>query len=151
MLDDIGMQVMELGAQGYCCTQIMVLLALDEMDRENPDLVRAASGFCNGMGDGTGPCGVYAGANLLLGLYAGKGLAMEQADGKLALMLEEFAQWFVSRTSAHAGIRCLDILDGSTPQMNTSLCGSLLADAHGRVREILLDNGCDPTEGRELL
>ena len=149
MLDDVGLKLMELAGKGYCCSQAMVLLALDEMGRENPDLARAASGLCNGMGDCSGPCGVYTGGILVLGLHAGKGADMEEADDRLPLMLEELRDWFVSATSEYGGISCGAILDRECGRPDPTRCGGLLAAASAQVRQILADNGFDPADGRD--
>ncbi|MBG0789885.1 MAG: C_GCAxxG_C_C family protein [Desulfovibrionaceae bacterium] len=148
MLDDTGLRMMELAGKGYCCSQIMVLLALDEMGRENPDMARAAAGLCIGLGDCSGPCGVYTGAALVLGLHAGKGTDMEQTDDKLPLMLEELRDWFVAATEQYGGTTCGAILDGECGQPDKARCGGLVADASAQVREILVANGFDPAQGR---
>ena len=150
MLNDTGLLMMELAGKGYCCSQIMALLALDEMDRENPDLVRAAAGLCQGLGDCSGPCGVYTGGAMLLGLYGGKGTDMEQADDKLPLMLEELRTWFIDITSQYGGSTCRNILGNDSTQPDPVRCGGLVADTYEQVREILVGNGLDPAEGREL-
>ena len=148
MFDDTGLQMMELAGRGYCCAQIMVLLALGEMGRENPDLVRAAGGLCNGLGDCSGPCGVLTGAALALGLHAGKGADAEEADERLPLMLEELRDWFAAATAQYGGISCGSILGRECGQPDQIRCGTLLSDATARVREILADNGFDPAQGR---
>jgi len=150
VLDDTGLKMMELGGKGYCCSQIMVMLALDEMGRENPDLVRAASGLCNGLGDCSGLCGVYTGSAVLLGLYGGKGEDMEEPVDVLPLMLEELRDWFAEATSQYGGMACKDILDGQCGQPDTARCGGLVSAAYARIREILVNNGLDPSEGRAL-
>ncbi|QGY41494.1 hypothetical protein GM415_15665 [Pseudodesulfovibrio cashew] len=150
MMDDTGLRMMELAGKGYCCSQIMVLLALDEMGRENPDLVRAAGGLCDGMGDCSGPCGVFSGAALVLGLFGGKGTDMEEKNDVLVLMLESLRDAFVEATSAFGGTSCGEILDGECGQPNMARCGSLLSDIYGRVREILVENDFDPAEGGDL-
>jgi hypothetical protein len=150
MLDDTGIKMMELGGKGYCCSQIMVLLALEETGRENPDLVRAAAGLCNGLGDCSGPCGVLTGAALLLGMYAGKGMDIEEAEAVLPVMLESLRDSFAEATADFGGISCGDILSGGCGQPNPAICGGLVADTFARVREILVENGLDPSEGREL-
>lgn len=149
MMDDAGLAIMELAGKGYCCTQIMLLLALGEMGRENPDLVRAASGLCDGMGDCSGPCGVLSGAAMVLGLYAGKGTDIEEAAEVLPLMQEELRDWFSAASDRFGGTACRDILDGRCGQPDPSRCGGLMNQASARVREILVNNGFDLAEGRE--
>ena len=150
MLDDAGLRVMELAGKGYCCSQMMVLLALDEMGREDPDLVRAAGGLCNGLGDCSGPCGVLTGSILSLGLYAAKGMDDEEPDDALPLMLETLRDWFTERTLEYGGTACGVILDGGCGAPHPERCGGLVSDANAKVREILVENGLDPAEGREL-
>jgi len=150
MVGDAGLRMMELAGKGYCCSQIMVLLTLDEMDRENPDLVRAAAGLCNGLGDCSGPCGVLTGAAMVLGLFGGKGTDLEEAEEVLPVMLESLRDWFAERTAEHGGTTCGHILDGRCGQADPVLCGGLLADAHEKVREIVAENNFDPAEGRDM-
>jgi len=149
VLDDAGLKIMELAGRGYCCSQIMVLLALDEMGRENPDLVRSAAGLCNGQGDCSGTCGVYTGASLLLGLYGGKGMDIEEPVDVLPLMQESLRDWFAQAVAQYGGMACADILDGQCGQPDPIRCGELLAATFGQIRAILVDNGLDPSEGRD--
>jgi len=149
MLDDVGIKMMEMAGKGYCCSQMMVLLALDEMGRDNPDLVRAAGGLCNGLGDCSGACGVLTGGALVLGLYGGKGLDMEEAD-TLPVMLESLRDAFAETTAQYGGMACGDILSGGCGQPNPLICGGLVSDMFATVREILVEQGVDPSEGRDL-
>jgi hypothetical protein len=150
MLNDTGLTVMELAGKGYCCSQILVMLALDEMGRDNPDMVRAAMGLCKGGGDCSGPCGVYTGASLLLGLHAGKGTDTEQPDDRLPLMQEALRDWFADATAQYGGTACGDILGKDNTQPDPVKCGGLVTGAYDRVRQILADNGLDPAQGRPL-
>ncbi|MGE4552925.1 MAG: DVU_1555 family C-GCAxxG-C-C protein [Desulfovibrionaceae bacterium] len=151
MPDDLDLRLLQLTGAGYCCTQIMLLLALEELDRTNPDLVRAAAGLCQGMGDCGGPCGILTGGALALGLHAGKGQDAETADDRLPLLLSEFTEWFTDTAAGkYGGVRCVDILGGECGAPHPDRCGSLLALAREQVRRILVDNGLDPAEGREL-
>ena len=148
MFDDVGLRMMELAGKGYCCSQIMAILALDEMGRDNLDLVRGMAGLCNGLGDCSGPCGVYSGAAVLLGMYAGKGDDMEDTSDVLPLMLEALRDWFTEATTQYGGTACGDILDGNCGQPDPARCGGLVSEAYGKVREILVANGLDPAQGR---
>ena len=150
MMDDAGLRMMELAGKGYCCSQMMVVLALEEMGRENPDLVRGASGLCNGLGDCSGPCGVLTGAMLVLGLYGGKGLDMEEPEDALPLMFEEMREWFGEATSQYGGTACGDILGGECGQPHNTRCGGLVSEGSAQVREILVRHGLDPSQGRDL-
>ena len=154
MFDDNGLRMMELAGKGYCCTQVMVHMALDALGRENPDLLRASAGLCVGMGDCSGPCGVYTGAALMLGLYAGKGTDMEDTGKELPLMLEELRDWFVEATMPFGGTMCGDIIEiegkGKCGKPHPTRCASLLGDGCATVFRILADHGFDLNEGRDL-
>jgi hypothetical protein len=150
MLDDTGFRIMELAGKGYCCSQMMVMLVMDELGRENPDLVRAAGGLCQGSGDCSGTCGVYTGAVLALGIYAGKGSDMEEAEERLPVMQETLRDWFSEVTSQYGGTTCAHILDNECGGPDPERCGGLVGAASAKVREILVDNGLDPAVGRDL-
>lgn len=150
-MNESDLRMMELAGKGYCCSQILVLLALEEMDRENPDLVRAASGLCSGLGDCSGTCGVLTGATLLVGLFAGKGLDMEESHEAFPLMLESLQDWFSGAVSEYGGHSCREILGGECGQPDPVRCGGLVAEAYDQVRTLLSDNGLDPSEGRDLI
>ncbi|MEF2231708.1 MAG: C-GCAxxG-C-C family protein [Pseudodesulfovibrio sp.] len=147
----MNLRLMELAGKGYCCSQIMIILALEEMGRENPDLIRASMGLCKGLGDCSGTCGVYTGAALVLGLYAGKGTDMEAADDRLPLLLDALWEWFAKVTDPFGGMTCRAILDGGEcGKPHQERCGVLMETASEEVRRILVDAGLDPAEGREL-
>jgi hypothetical protein len=148
-MDDLTIRIMQLSGKGYCCSQILVLLALEAQDRQNPDLVRALSGLCLGVGNSGGVCGVLTGAACLLALYAGKGSDEERADDKISLMFAELIEWFAGTVGqAYGGVTCADILGDGERQPDPGRCGVLLLDTYRRVLEILAENGFDPAEGR---
>lgn len=148
MLNDAGLRMAALAGKGYCCTQIMLLLALEDMGRENPDLIRASAGLCDGLGDCTGPCGVITGALCFMSLHAAKGMDMEEADDRLPLMVEELRGWFAEVAGEVGGTNCVDIIGGNCGSPDPVLCGSLMSRAYDKVREILAANSIDPSEGR---
>ena len=149
-MNDNDLRIMQLHGAGYCCAQIILILCLDHMDRENPDLVRAAQGLCLGFGDCSGPCGIMSGGICALGIYAGKGTDTEQADDKLPLLIESFRDWFQSRTETEfGGNSCEQILGEKSTMPNPQRCGGLLTEAYEQIVSILLENGFDPSEGRD--
>lgn len=159
MLDDTGIRVMQHRAAGFCCGQIMVLLALEDMGRQNPGLVRAAQGLCFGMGDFRGPCGALGGAVLALSLYGGKGGPDEEPHPRLACMLEDLGEWFrATMGERHGGSRCGEILGvspesldcaGELPKPDPTRCGPTIVDTYARVQAILLEYGVDPSLSRD--
>ena len=67
------LDVIRLEKKGYCCSQIMILFMLKSRHVENPDLVRAMAGLCNGVGFSGEICRILTGGACLLSLCAGKG------------------------------------------------------------------------------
>ena len=69
--------LMELGMQGFECSQILMMLALETDGCENPDLIRAMSGLTGGMGHCQKECGALTGGCCVLGYFAGRGSTEE--------------------------------------------------------------------------
>lgn len=137
------LDILRLANQGYCCTQIVLLMALEVQGRENKGLVRAASGLCHGFPDAAGPCGAVGGAAFLLGYYAGKGTADEEEDERLPLMLSQLTEWFNDYCEKrYSGISCEQIVVGGQP--DAGICGGLIADCYGQALTILVEHGFDP-------
>jgi hypothetical protein len=148
-MDDLTIRMMQLSARGYCCSQILALLALETQGRENSDLVRALAGLCLGGGNSGGTCGVLSGAACLLALYAGKGSDGERTDERLPLMYAELTDWFSDIVGgAYGGVRCADILGDGERQPQPGRCGPILHSTYQQVQKILTENGFDPAVGR---
>jgi hypothetical protein len=149
MLEEIQLTVMQLAGRGYCCSQIMALTALNDMGRDNPDLIRTMAALCSGMGDGAGACGVYSGAVCALALHAGKGCDAEMQDERLPLLIDEMRDWFLERTSCFGGTSCAAVCGNEDGRAAPDRCGPLIGDAVIRVKELLAENGFDISQGRE--
>ncbi len=135
-------KMMEMGAKGYCCSQIIMALALEARGEENPHLIRAMSGLCQGMGDCQAVCGVLSGAACALALFVGKGEDAETEDFRLPLMLSELNQWFHETVGAqYGGVNCCDILgDRECGNPDMGRCSDILAQTHEKLRAILTEN-----------
>ena len=146
-MDPISDHMVELWLDGYYCSQILMILALEAQGRENPDLVRAMTGLAMGGGRGLGTCGSLAGGACVIALHAGKGSDDEAVHDLLWNMLGELWRWFDDAVgSAYGGVRCDDILADGTPR--TQRCGAIVAQTYTKAIEILVENGFDPAEGR---
>ncbi len=150
-MDDVALRIMQHGASGLCCSQIMVALALEDQGEENVPLVRSMAGMCHGMGDCSGPCGVLTGAACALSLYAAKGSAEEQEHERFPLILATFTEWFQeTMAAAHGGIMCKDIMgDGTCGNPDKQHCADIMTQGYLKCLEILTDNGIDPSEPKE--
>lgn len=146
-MDETALRIMQLNAQGYCCSQIMIKLSLDDMGEENIPLVRAMAGLCEGSSCGD-LCGVASGAACVLALYSAKGSDAEQPLDCYPIMLSQFMDWFKASANAWGGIRCEDIVTfqgGRKPEV----CGDIMLRSRETLLAILTENNLDPSLPRE--
>ena len=144
-MNDYDLDILALARQGFCCSQILLHLALDLQGLENPGLIRAMSGLCNGFFSPRGTCGALTGAACLLAYYGGKGRSNEEMHDKLPLMQSELAAWFEELTTGRfGGMACSDIVVGGQPE--PTVCGNLVGECYGRAMELLVANGFDPAD-----
>lgn len=146
-MNDDSIRILKLAGQGFCCSQILIQLALEDMGLENAQLIRAMGGLCEGMGQGE-ICGVITGAACVLSLYAGKGTAEEEMLAALPAMLTDFMAWFRGRSSSWGGIRCEDITLASGGR-NRETCGNIMLEARTTLLGILDAHGIDPSRDRD--
>jgi len=135
-LSDLFFEILTLNQGGYCCSQIVMKLALRELGQENPELVRAMAGLCFSAGSPEGGCGVLTGAACALSLSLG---TAELPDSRLPLLLSELADWFNARAEgAYGGTSCAAILAASP---NKRACMDLLAATTEKLRALLASSG----------
>lgn len=142
-MNDTAMQIMQLAAQGFCCSQIMMQLSLADMGEDNIPLVRSMAGLCEGSAGG-GLCGVASGAACVLALYGAKGSTTETALDCFPLLLAQFMDWFTATSDSWGGTRCDDIVafhGGQKPEV----CGDIMVRAREMIVQILSDNNIDPS------
>jgi C_GCAxxG_C_C family probable redox protein len=146
-MDDITFRMLQLKQQGYCCSQVMLLIALETQGRTNVDLVRAMAGLCFGTAMSGEVCGALTGGACLISLYTAKGGDADEEDPRHLLMMTELTEWFRETISAEfEGIRCDDIL---ARHPDKSACGAVVASTYNKVMEILTNNGIDPCMGKK--
>ncbi len=144
-MDDTLIQMLRFASKGYSCSQILVLLALDECKDSNPGLVRAMAGLAYGCGTGAATCGVLTGACCVMGYFAGKGADEEKGNETLPLMLEELNDWFQNDFgSQYGGISCQAIVGEVGPQASRSTCANILSSTYSQTMKILADHGIHP-------
>ncbi len=134
-------RITKLRAEGFHCSQILIILGLERQGKNNPDLVRAMNGLANGLGDCGKICGVLTGAVCLLGLYAGRGEPHEQESHLLALMVQNLVDWFEAKyTPSYGGTDCRTILNDD-PWNKMLRCPAMLIETYIKALELLEDNG----------
>jgi hypothetical protein len=140
--DEMVNRMIQLAENRYNCSQIMMILALEQEDQANPDLVRAMSGLGDGCGFFQETCGIMTGAASILAWYAGKGADDEEESEKLLPMLEDLGDWFQQEIAAkYTGTRCKEIVGDrvGTPD-GKQICGTIIFQTFGKVNEILASN-----------
>jgi len=138
------MRMVELGHQGFYCSQILIILSLEAQGKSNPDLVRAMSGLHGGMGSCGKVCGTLTGGACLLALYVGKGKPEEQEDSRLIPMIDELVEWFEQecRIRFNSGINCSDILQNNAHN-RTTRCPQIVMATFEKAMEILAAHDID--------
>jgi hypothetical protein len=124
---DFSERIFDMKIKGYCCSQIIMAMGLEDMGRENCELVAAMRGLCNGMEEGKA-CGTLSAAACLICLA----LAGREADE----CREEFMAWFFD---CFGGYDC-DEITGGDPAKKISLCPSLVSASYAKLYEILFED-----------
>ncbi len=146
-MDEFALEIWKLSQKGYCCSQIMLRLALDAQGLQNPALVAAMAGLCHGIAQKDSACGVLSGGACLLAYLAGKGDDAEQPHDRLPLMLEQFSEWFHETVGGRfGGVSCASIAGDGEPDLQ--VCGGILAESLQCIRDILVENGLELEQPR---
>jgi C_GCAxxG_C_C family probable redox protein len=151
MSSEESFRVIELSLQGFSCSQILALMALEAQGKSAPEVVRAMSGLVAGCGAGK-LCGALTGGCCVLGMYAGKGSSEEQENVRLPLMLSQLVEWFESQYGAqYGGIDCSQIIQDDA-MLKMTRCPQVVAETLEKVKEILAENEYElsqsPTPGQ---
>jgi C_GCAxxG_C_C family probable redox protein len=134
-------KMLDYSSQGFFCSQILMLLALEEEGGENPDLIRAMSGLNGGLGFCGKICGALTGGCCLIGYYTGKGEAEELESGDAQAMIRELVDWFEETVGPmYGGTDCAAILDGD-PVNQMKRCPQIVEAVYGKAKEILHNYG----------
>ncbi len=144
-MSDTMMRLMALKGKGYLCSQMMMIMALEEQDQENPALVRAMAGLARGLGICSGSCGALSAGACILALYAARGGETEAELKSFPPMLAELNEWFEEKTNAYGGTLCHEIAQGRAGSVEMEMrCGALVADTYDKIMQLLVENGIDP-------
>jgi hypothetical protein len=141
-MDDLN-QIKELKAQGFYCSQIILLMGMELQGKVNPDLVKAVQALAGGVGFTGHLCGAFTGGACLLGLYAGKGKPEQEEDERLNLMILDLEDWFTQTTGArYNGLDCDLILDGNRANIPLR-CPEIIQGVFQKTKELLVEYGFD--------
>ncbi|OXS30307.1 MAG: hypothetical protein BCS36_12010 [Desulfovibrio sp. MES5] len=130
MSDSDAKDIQALLQEGLCCSQAIVTMGLRLRDEENPSMVAAASGLCQGMYAGEA-CGCITSAAQVLALVGGPRNA--------PLMIPQLLEWYdqISREK-FSGQTCMEITGGV---LRPDICMPLVVETWQAVREILAEFG----------
>lgn len=148
-MDELLFKMVQWSQQGFFCSQILLLLAMEQLQRENPELIRAMGGLNGGVGFCGKLCGALSGGACLISLYAGKGEAEELEDSQVNELIAQLAEWFQTEAcAAYGGCNCMDILEGD-PNNRMMRCPQLVQQTFEKATALLTQAGYDLTTGRK--
>jgi hypothetical protein len=122
---EISDRIFENSLKGYCCSQVIIALCLEDLGKENEDLIDSMAAFCNGMGKGK-ICGTLAAAIAALHV-ADPVLAGESAQ-------EEMMDWFEER---FGGFDCCELI-GDDPHKRLERCPKIILETYAKLREYII-------------
>ena len=147
-MDELLFKMVQWSREGFFCSQILLLLAMEQLQRENPELIRAMGGLNGGVGFCGKLCGALSGGACLISLYAGKGAADELEDSQVNELIAQLAEWFQTEAcGAYGGCNCTDILEGD-PNNRMTRCPQLVQQTFEKATALLTQVGYDLTTGR---
>lgn len=117
-------KIFTLKMKNYCCSQIVMAIGLEKLGMENPQLVSAMAGLCEGVKCGS-ICGTVSAAVCLMYL----------ADPKAAEngLVQEYLDWFGESFGA---LDCDELL-GDDPMAKIEKCPLLLEATMVKLEELL--------------
>jgi len=140
-MKDLNTRLLELGLQGFECSQIMMILALETEGKQNPDLIRAMGGLNGGLGHCGNICGALTGGCCVLGLFTQKGEAQEMEHNHSREIIDLYLRWFEEEIgSAYGGVLCKDIIDGDFSK-SIQICAPIVEKSYQKIMELLYENG----------
>ena len=117
-------KIFTLKMNGYCCSQIIMEIGLEKLGMENPQLVEAMAGLCDGVKCGK-MCGAASAAVCLM--YVADAKAAE--DG----MIQEYLDWF---EESFGGLDCKELL-GNDPMAKLDKCPMMVESTLVKLEELL--------------
>ncbi|UWG95687.1 C-GCAxxG-C-C family protein [Dehalobacter sp. DCM] len=125
-------RLFELRLNGYCCSQILLKMGMEDAQLEdNPELIQAMRGLCDGMQTDM-VCGILTSTACLIAL-------LQPEDAKI--IITDVVEWFKSEYEESNGdITCQAILDGN-PMNRTTKCPHILAATYDKAMELMEING----------
>lgn len=134
MLDE---KIAGLLSQKFHCSQIMMQIGMDALELDEPNLIKSMTGLAGGLGGCGRNCGALTGGVCMISLFAGRGMAEEEADPELEGMISELLAWF---EETYGSADCGDIIQGDKNNI-PGTCPQLICAACRKALEILESRG----------
>lgn len=118
-------RIFELKMQGLCCSQMIMQMTLENLDKEeNPDLIAAMAGLCNGIWEGK-VCGTLTAAICVLYM-------VDPEEATLSLR-DHLTNWFYD---TFGSLDCQDLV-GDNPLKKVEVCPEIIERTHEKLIELL--------------
>jgi len=133
-------KMFKLASNGFCCSQILIIMYLEGNGMENIPLVKAMAGLCAGVGNTGKTCGIVIGGACLFGIYAGKGVDIETRDDNLKKMIKRYVEWFEEEFES---TECVDMItvdvlnDMDRNEGYPIKCGNAIQKSYNKINELL--------------
>jgi hypothetical protein len=114
---------------GYCCSQMIIAMGLEAKGEDNPTLIQAISGLCNGLYSGL-LCGALSGAACFLSMW--------DSERAAEIMIPELTEWF---QEAYGTVNCEQILEND-PMAKIEKCPNIVIETYKKALELLEENHC---------
>ena len=125
-------RIAELLSQGYCCSQVLVIMGLEAVGEENPQLIETMAALCSGVRCGL-LCGAITGAACMMTLFDREEAIAHMIPELIAELKEDFAERF-------GGMDCNCILKND-PRNRPQICPELIEEVYFKTKTILQANG----------
>lgn len=120
----MNQDILQYKLKGYCCSQIIMAMGLEKLGKENPDLIQATAGLCNGVWQEK-ICGTLSAGVCLLCL------ADPHEAGKT--YISELVDWF---EASFGNTECSALINGN-PLAKTETCPMIIEATFTKISEML--------------
>lgn len=112
--------IMELRLKGYCCSQIIMSIALNRFHMDNPEIIKAMHGLCDGF-HCKGTCGIVTAAACVF--------ALAEEEGSIT----DFTEWFEDR---YGSLICEELIEDD-PMIKMTKCPQMLEASAEMIEQLL--------------
>jgi hypothetical protein len=141
-LEQLTKEVKESSQKGNLCSQIVVDVGMQHLNKTNPDVVQAMGGLVGAQGLMGATCGTLtAGACLIAAVSQGR-LDRDRMYMVIQELEERFNTELVSQYPAN---HCDDILEADPTKLPTEVCPPIIAGTIRIVLALLEDEGFEIT------